>query len=69
MKWIDVKDKLPEAFQPVIICRANKDGQKKVEAGMLDVNGWWKIYGTRTKSVTHWMPMPEAPREGDNDNG
>lgn len=55
--WINVKDRLPEEFAPVIVCR--KGG--KVESGMLDVNGWWKVYGTRTKNVTHWMPMPEPP--------
>lgn len=55
--WISVKDRLPEEFAPVIVCR--KGG--KVESGMLDVNGWWKVYGTRTKNVTHWMPMPEPP--------
>lgn len=25
---------------------------------------WWWVYGTCTKSVTHWMPMPEPPEEG-----
>lgn len=55
--WISVKDRLPEEFAPVIVCR--KGG--KVESGMLDVNGWWKVYGTRTKNVTHWMPWPEPP--------
>jgi hypothetical protein len=30
---------------------------------MLDVNGWWKVYGTRTKAVTHWMPLPEPPKQ------
>lgn len=55
--WISVQDRLPEEFAPVIVCR--KGG--KVESGMLDVNGWWKVYGTRTKNVTHWMPMPEPP--------
>lgn len=28
-----------------------------------DVGGWWRVYGTRTKSVTHWMPMPAPPGE------
>ena len=63
MDWISVKDRLPDKFQPVIICRSNKAGEKKVEAGMLDVGEWWKIYGTRTKSVTHWMPLPEPPKD------
>lgn len=28
------------------------------------VGGWWRVYGTRVKSVTHWMPMPAPPEEG-----
>ena len=56
-QWIPVTDRLPEQFQPVIVCR--KGG--KVESGSLVVNGWWKVYGTRTKSVTHWMPLPQGP--------
>ena len=34
---------------------------KKVEQGHKDVTDWWKVYGTRTKQVTHWMPLPEPP--------
>lgn len=58
-QWISVKDKLPEKFEPVIVCR--EDG--KVEQGYKDVGDWWKVYGTRTKRVTHWMPLPEPPEE------
>lgn len=57
--WIPVAECLPESSQRVIVCR--KDG--KVEQGIfLGVNGWWKVYGTNTKSVTHWMPLPEPPQ-------
>ncbi len=61
MEWISVKDKLPKTFEPVIICRTSK-GAPRAEAGSLDVNGWWRVYGTRTKSVTHWMPLPDPPK-------
>lgn len=58
-RWISVADQLPEHNQRVIVCR--KDG--RVEQGFyLGVNGWWKVYGTNTKSITHWMPMPAPPR-------
>lgn len=58
--WIPVSDRLPESSQRVIVCR--KDG--RVEQGVyLGVNGWWKVYGTNTKAVTHWMPMPAPPEE------
>ena len=64
MEWISVKDRLPDKFCPVIV---NRPG--RVEQGMLDINGWWKVYGTRTKSVTHWMPLPEPPGEAGMGNG
>lgn len=57
-EWISVTDRLPDRFVPVIVCRA--DG--KVEQGHRDVGGWWKVYGTRTKRVTYWRPLPEPPR-------
>lgn len=63
VRWIPVEEQLPETFKPVIVCRKGKDGSDRVEQGMLDVNGWWKVYGTRTKAVTHWMPLPEPPKQ------
>lgn len=61
--WTSVKDRMPEEFQPVIVCRKGKAGKRVVEAGCRDINDWWRVYGTRTKSVTHWMPWPEPPGE------
>lgn len=61
--WISVEDELPERFQPVIICREKNRGEYIVEQGMRDVKDWWKVYGTRTKKVLFWMPMPWPPQE------
>lgn len=61
-EWISVKDRLPECFEPVLVCR-EKNGAPHVEQGFKDVGDWWKVYGTRTKYVTHWMPLPEPPKE------
>lgn len=58
-RWIPVTERLPKHMQPVLVCR--NDG--KVEQGYKDVNDWWKVYGTRTKKITHWMPLPEPPKE------
>ncbi len=58
-KWISVKDRMPERFERVLVCREDK----KVEQGFRDVGDWWKVYGTRTKHITHWMPLPEPPKE------
>ena len=59
-RWIPVSDRLPESAQRVIVCR--KDGRSE-QGVYLGVNGWWKVYGTNTKSITHWMPMPAPPEE------
>lgn len=60
-RWIPVTERLPESFVPVIVCRDGAPGERIVEQGHKDVGGWWKVYGTRTKHVTHWMPLPDAP--------
>ena len=59
-RWISVKEKLPEGGERVIVAR--KDG--KVEQGYKNVGNWWRVYGTRVKTITHWMPMPSGPDEG-----
>lgn len=63
IEWIPCSEKLPERFQKVIVCREIEKGVYLVEQGYKDVGDWWKVYGTRTKKVTHWMPMPLPPEE------
>ena len=63
-QWISVEDKLPDRFKPVIVCYTRGKGTLKalrVEQGYKDINDCWNVYGCQTKSVTHWMPMPEPP--------
>ena len=60
-QWISVEEKLPDLCEPVIICRQKK-GSYRVQFGFLDIHGWWVVYGTRCKTVTHWMPLPDLPK-------
>lgn len=61
--WISVQDKLPPLGQTVIVYREYAGGEVKVEQGCRDLDGWWRVYGTRTKRITHWMPLPQPPQE------
>ena len=61
-KWIPVAEQIPKPYEGVIVAREKEKGKPlKVEAGMMKPDGLWKIYGTNTKGVLYWMPLPEAP--------
>jgi hypothetical protein len=76
MRWISVTEQLPVAGRHVLIYRAN--GRVSIghmlllEAG-LDMNNWYKdgvakfhdVTSYRLVGVTHWMPLPEPPKEGE----
>lgn len=63
MKWINVKDQLPDISESVLvtdgrqICIAFIQTMKK---RFTQINTWddW-IH----ESITHWMPLPELPNE------
>ena len=58
--WISVKDRLPEQYSYVIAFT----GLEVMEAFY---DGW--RFGCTSKShpisVTHWMPLPEPPKDGE----
>jgi hypothetical protein len=62
MHWINVKDRLPnEAFW--ILCGGSKIGS--VDHGCL-IDGKFYMHGEKDKPmkwVTHWMPLPEPPKD------
>ena len=62
--WIDPKNRLPNPFQPVLVARMRQsDKSLRVEQGEKELGPWWRVYGTRVKSVVAWMPLPEPPKE------
>ena len=66
-KWIPVSEQIPKPYESIILARVYEPGKPlKIEAGMLQTGGWWKVYGTNVKKgVLYWMPMPEAPEVPD----
>lgn len=51
-EWISVKESLPEEFEDVLTC----DGNGNVDIGYVWMRGW------NIEHVTHWMPLPKAPK-------
>lgn len=63
--WISVKDALPETTDHVLCCTVNKAGKQNIVRGYYDAEcngGMWAC--GMNNNVTHWMPLPEPPREG-----
>lgn len=56
-KWISVEERLPENFDTVIIWR---NDCRNACIGWLIDDRWSVPKGVK---VTHWMPLPEAPKE------
>lgn len=57
VEWISVNDRLPETGKDVIVC--HKNGHVALNA-YLD-RRWW--YLDDRNKITHWMPLPPAPKE------
>lgn len=55
MDWISVKDRLPEPNERVL---AYFPAMRDSEAVIQTSKGW-----ALNKFVSHWMPLPELPKE------
>lgn len=61
--WISVEDELPECNTDILVfAREGKNWWHRV--AYLDTAGRWARNGGGTvRGVTHWMPLPEPPKE------
>lgn len=60
-RWIPVTERPPEKQQRVIV-RCKTVG---TTVGWIMFGEWVTDLGPGCGEVTHWMPLPEAPEEGD----
>lgn len=59
-KWISVKDRQPKHYTPVLAFCDNGD----TIFGFMDFYKHWAEVGSEIPyAVTHWMPLPEPPKE------
>ena len=63
-KWIPVSERLPEHSE-IALCRLTFNEFRILQWD--SVSKWWLGYGAgddwRQNDVTHWMPLPEPPKE------
>ena len=69
MRWISVEDKLPPIDTRVVgWCKDNPFSHFTYEAVSWHGSGWVFPYAMRyVTNVTHWMPLPSAPKEANDD--
>ena len=66
-RWIPVMERFPERDVQVLgWYKDNPFSQYRPEVVAWNGNGWVFVYAHRyVTNVTHWMPLPKAPEEGD----
>ena len=67
MKWVSVKERLPEVGQKVLACGVHKGMEVQQFHGahfLRDGTCVWEWKHNTIKTVTHWMPLPEPPENG-----
>ena len=65
-QWISVKDRLPEVGK-VVLAFGTRSATTGMFQGINKRNDLWWWKGHTIKHVSHWMPLPEPPKE-ENDN-
>jgi hypothetical protein len=64
-KWIGVEDMLPEESGTYITAALDGHTTRVTFVKWQKRNRHWELTGARSYwKITHWMPLPEPPREG-----
>ena len=66
-EWIPVSERLPDEFVSVLVCIPSDAPLPTVREAYW-ANGSWgaKMWIYSADEVTHWMPLPEPPKEASN---
>ena len=65
-KWIPVTERLPEQKKAHYLCLLDDDSMAVVYWSKVPdwvSKGEWAWHNPNWKDVTHWMPLPEPPKE------
>ena len=63
-EWISVDERLPGVTGKYICCAEDKNGNAWTMPAFwdLEMKLWFGEFGIIKNLVTHWMPLPEAPK-------
>lgn len=74
-RWISVDDRLPNIGERVFVYIPRPDNHYNIEIAYIsegnDDYPYWvlgdksQFYSTRFHYISHWMPLPEPPKDGD----
>ena len=64
-RWIPVTERLPEEYVNVLCHLRSLDRQSEYYSidHLMEDGQWWKAANSWKHEVTHWMPLPEPPKE------
>jgi hypothetical protein len=63
-EWISVEERLPQVTGKYICCTKDKSGNSYTLPAdwSFEMKMWFGEFGEIKNMVTHWMPLPEAPK-------
>lgn len=63
-KWISVKDRLPDKSVKTLVAAKEYGGNYQITVSLF-TGHYFSMTGRRAHwKITHWMPLPEPPKEG-----
>lgn len=64
-RWIPVSERLPDVFKHVLVNIPGMSPHPTVQEAFREKDGMWYSNGFRygADEITHWMPLPEPPKE------
>lgn len=60
IRWISVKDRIPNDQEEVLVCTLSKNGCRNIDKGYWSID---RFIHRGSAQVTHWMPLPDFPKD------
>jgi hypothetical protein len=70
-EWISVNERLPEDGRVLCVRKSEYFRGRRYIDILISDHGWFRdgAFFVSDGNVTHWMPLPELPKEGGGEDG